>query len=125
MAKEKGAVADQLSERQQGNSEPPHNPDVLRNPKEGSARGVVGTLLFYVALPAFLIGISTPLYSSVYWLKTGEWKNVTLIDLTPALAGWRPNWAAIDYLFTQAHVALPTMVLAVILFLACAFLLSD
>ena len=125
MAKEKVAVADQLGERQRGNSEHPHNPDVPPNPKDNAARGVVGTILFYIALPAFLIGVFTPLYSSVYWLKSGEWKNVTLLDLAPATAGWHPNWVTIDYLFTQAHVALPATVLAVILFLACAFLLSD
>ena len=125
MAKEKGAVADQLRELQPDNSGHPHNPDVPPNPKENRARAAIGTILFYIALPAFLVGVLTPLYSSVYWLKSGEWKNVTLVDLTPATAGWHPTWVTLDYLLTQAHVALPTIALAVILFIACAFLLSD
>ena len=125
MAKDKSAVADHMRERQEGTSEPPPKRDVSRYPNEGSARVVVGTVLFYVALPALLLGVLTPLYSSFYWVKTGEWKNVTLIDVTPALAEWRPSWVMFDYVLTQAHVALPAIVLAVILFFVCAFLFAD
>ena len=125
MANDKTAVANDMRERQEGTSELPPGRDLSRYPNEGRTRAILGTVLFYVALPALLLGVITPLYSSFHWLKTGEWKNVTLIDVTPALGGWRPSWVMFDYVLTQAHVALPASVFAVILFFACALLFSD
>ena len=124
MGKDQQAATNQLREQQEGALEAPTR-DVSRHSKEGSARIFVGTALFYIALPAFLLAVVTFLYSGLYWLRTAEWKHVTLVDLTTAFSGWQPSSMMFDYVLSQAPVALPAMVLALVLFVVCALLLAD
>ena len=69
MGKDERAEANQLRERQEGALEP-QTRDVSRHLNEGSARIFVGTALFYIALPAFLLAVLTLLYSGFHWPPT-------------------------------------------------------